>query len=102
MQKVILRMKQPNLFFVLIISLCFFFNGCNAQPQSNSLKLVGSITLPDVRGRIDHLAYDNAGEIVYVAALGNNSLEVVDLKNKKVIHSIKNLHEPQGVAFIPE
>ena len=95
-------MKQPNLFFVLIISLCFFFNGCNAQPQSNSLKLVGSITLPDVRGRIDHLAYDNAGEIVYVAALGNNSLEVVDLKNKKVIHSIKNLHEPQGVAFIPE
>lgn len=95
-------MKQPNLFFLLIISLCFFFNGCSAQPQSNSLKLIESITLPDVRGRIDHLAYDNARQIVYIAALGNNSVEAVDLKNKKIIHSIKNLHEPQGVVFIPE
>lgn len=94
-------MKQPNLFSLLIIFLCFFFSGCSAQPQSNSLKLIESITLPDVRGRIDHLAYDNARQIVYIATLGNNSLEAVDLKNKKVIHSIKNLHEPQGVVFIP-
>ena len=64
--------------------------------------MIESITLPDVRGRIDHLAYDNARQIVYIAALGNNSVEAVDLKNKKIIHSIKNLHEPQGVVFIPE
>lgn len=95
-------MKQPNLFFLLIISLCFFLNGCSAQPQSNSLKLIASITLPDVRGRIDHLAYDSTRQIVYIAALGNNSVEAVDLKNKKVIHSVKNLHEPQGDVFISE
>jgi DNA-binding beta-propeller fold protein YncE len=39
---------------------------------------------------------------VYVAALGNNSVEAVDLRNGKVIHSIKNLDEPQGVCYIPQ
>jgi len=95
-------MKKPNPFFLLTICVCFLFNGCNAQPQTNSLKLIASITLPDVSGRIDHLAYDSARNIVYVAALGNNTIEVVDLKSKKVVHTIKNLHEPQGVVFIPE
>ena len=95
-------MKQPKLFFTAIISTCFLFNGCNAQIQNNSLKLIVSISLPDVSGRIDHLSFDAKHQIIFVAALGNNSVEVIDLKNKKVIHTIKNLHEPQGVFFIPE
>jgi hypothetical protein len=37
-----------------------------------------------------------------MAALGNNSLEMVDLKQGKVVHSVTGLHEPQGVAFIPQ
>lgn len=93
-----------QLIFPLLI-LFFCFSGCKAQTQSDNntvLKHTASISLPDVSGRIDHLAYDSARNIVYVAALGNNSVEAVDLKNKKVIHSIKNLHEPQGVVFIPE
>ena len=95
-------MKQPKFFFTATIFVCFLFNGCNAQPQNNSLKLVASIPLPDVTGRIDHLSFDRMQQIVFVAALGNNTVEVVDLKNKKVIHTIKDLHEPQGVVFIPE
>jgi DNA-binding beta-propeller fold protein YncE len=93
-----------QLIFPLLI-LFFCCSGCKAQTQSDNntvLKHTASISLPDVSGRIDHLAYDSARNIVYVAALGNNSVEAVDLKNKKVIHSIKNLHEPQGVVFIPE
>jgi WD40 repeat protein len=95
-------MKQPKFFFALIICVCFFFNGCNAQPQTNSLKLIASITLPDVSGRIDHLSFDSKHQLIFVAALGNNSVEAVHLKSKKVVHTIKNLHEPQGVIFIPE
>ena len=101
-------MKQPIFFFVAIITVCFLFIACNAQPAANQkqqnsfLKLEASISLPDVKGRIDHLSFDAKHQIVFVAALGNNTVEVIDLKNKKVIHSIKNLHEPQGVAFIPE
>lgn len=79
-----------------------FINGCKAQPQTNSLQLTATISLPDVSGRIDHLAYDARRQIVFIAALGNNSVEVVDLKNRKLIHSIKNLHEPQGIIFLPK
>src|SRR5258705_4554923 len=101
--------KRKNMFFetaftVIISTFCFCLNGCNAQPvsENSSLKLVASVPLPNVGGRIDHLSFDSEHQIVFVAALGNNTVEVVDLKSKQVIHSIKNLNEPQGVAFIPE
>jgi YVTN family beta-propeller protein len=42
------------------------------------------------------------GKIIYVAALGNNTLEVVDLTNGKVIRSIQGLDEPQGLGYIPQ
>jgi WD40 repeat protein len=93
-------MKQSKFFFTVIISVYFLFNGCNAQTESNSLRLIGSISLPKVSGRIDHLSYNSKNQNLFVAALGNNTVEVVDVRNKKVIHSLKNLHEPQGVAFI--
>ena len=48
------------------------------------------------------MAFDSKRQFIYTAALGNNSLEVVDLKNKIAFHSIKGLREPQGVAYIPE
>ncbi|MDE3183138.1 MAG: YncE family protein [Bacteroidota bacterium] len=80
------------------------FCSCHAQTwlNNNSLKLITSISLPDINGRIDHLAFDAEHQVVFVAALGNNTVEAIDLKSKKLIHSIKNLREPQGVAFIPE
>src|SRR5216117_958293 len=42
-----------------------------------SLRLVQTIPLPGVAGRIDHLAVDLAGKRLFVAALGNNTVEVV-------------------------
>lgn len=76
--------------------------GCNAQSPTNSLQLVGAIPLQNVSGRIDHLSFDSKTSFVLIAALGNNTVEVADLKNKKIIHSINNLYEPQGVVFITE
>jgi YVTN family beta-propeller protein len=64
------------------------------------LQLESSIALPNVAGRIDHLAADADGQRVFVAALGNNTVEVVDLAAKKVAHTITGLHEPQGVAYL--
>ncbi|MFN2598672.1 MAG: YncE family protein, partial [Pyrinomonadaceae bacterium] len=58
--------------------------------------------LPQVRGRIDHLALDLKGERLFVAALGNNSVEVVDLKRGERAASVAGFDEPQGVALIPE
>lgn len=92
---------------IISIGLITFFicqNSYIAQTpaENNSLKLVETIPLPNVKGRIDHLTFDLEHQMVFVAALGNNSVEVIDLKNKKVIHTIKNLNEPQGIVFIPE
>jgi DNA-binding beta-propeller fold protein YncE len=53
-----------------------------------------------VEGRIDHLVYDAKAGRLAVAALGNNSVEVIDLKEGKVIHSIKGLPESQGIQYV--
>jgi WD40 repeat protein len=60
------------------------------------------IALPGVQGRIDHMDYNLKDQLIYVAALGNNSLEIADIKTGQVVHSIKGLDEPQGVAYIPQ
>jgi DNA-binding beta-propeller fold protein YncE len=66
------------------------------------LRLMQTIPLPNVEGRIDHMAVDLRGQRLFIAALGNNTVEVVDLRAGKRIRSITGLHEPQGVSFIPE
>jgi len=60
-------------------------------------ELVRTIPMPKVEGRIDHLAFDAKSGRLSVAALGNNSIEVIDVGQGKVIHKIDGLHEPQGI-----
>jgi len=59
---------------------------------------VGSLDLPRVEGRIDHLAFDVANQRLYVAALGNNTVEVLDTKAASHLRSLTGFHEPQGIA----
>jgi len=73
-----------------------------AAQSTAPLKLTKTIALPGVEGRIDHLAFDAAGERLFVGALGNNSVEVIDLRKAERIHSITGLGAPQGIAYIPE
>jgi YVTN family beta-propeller protein len=65
------------------------------------LKLQKTIELPEVAGRIDHLSLDVEGLRLFVSALGNNTVEVIDLKAGKRIHTISGLQEPQGVLYVP-
>jgi WD40 repeat protein len=58
--------------------------------------------MPGIKGRIDHLDINLKEKIVYIAALGNNSLEIVDITKGKILHSITGLNEPQGVAYISQ
>jgi YVTN family beta-propeller protein len=64
------------------------------------LLLEATIPLPNVSGRIDHLAIDLAGNRLFVAELGNNTLDVIDLTAQKVLHRISALAEPQGVGYL--
>src|SRR5207249_3483981 len=66
------------------------------------LKLVQTIPLPGVEGRIDHMSADIKGQRLFVAALGNNTMEVVDLAQGKRVRSITGLKEPQGITYLAE
>jgi hypothetical protein len=66
-----------------------------------ALQLESKIRLGDVSGRIDHIAIDLNRHRIFVAELGNNTVEVVDLNERKVIHVFRGLKEPQGVAYVP-
>lgn len=50
-----------------------------------------------VTGRIDHCAADEQN--VYIAALGNNTVEVVDPARRKHVASVKGFQTPQGIAI---
>jgi hypothetical protein len=75
----------------------------DAQNVSGGLlRLVQTIPLPGVEGRLDHFAVDLVGRRLFVCALGNNTLEVIDLEKGARVHSIEGLGRPQGVAYVPE
>src|SRR5436309_7467779 len=87
-----------NIFLIVLIGFAVRAEAQDATP----LRLVQTIPLPNVEGRIDHMAVDLKGQRLFIAALGNNTVEVLDLRAGKRIRSITGLHEPQGVGFIPE
>jgi DNA-binding beta-propeller fold protein YncE len=63
------------------------------------LRLEKEIPLPDVQGRIDHFSVDASGQRLFIAALGNGSIEIVDTKRGERAAEIKGLAEPQGLYY---
>src|ERR1700756_5715373 len=74
------------------------------QQGTELLRLVQTIPLPGVQGRLDHSAVDLKGRRLFVAALGDNqnTIEVVDLKANKRVASIPGQSKPQGVFYSSE
>jgi len=75
---------------------------CGTMAQQPPLSLVQAIPMPGVEGRIDHLAIDIPRQRLFVAALGNNTVEVVDLKAQVRLKSLQLFQEPQGIALVPD
>jgi DNA-binding beta-propeller fold protein YncE len=68
--------------------------------QGASLELVATIPMPNVRGRIDHFAVDVGGHRLFVAALGNDTVEVLDIAQNRHARSIAGFGEPQGLLYL--
>lgn len=82
--------------------LVIFLAAALASAQTNQpLHLEKTIELPDVQGRIDHMSVDVKGQRLFVSALGNNTVEVIDIKAGKRVKTITGLAEPQGVLYVP-
>ena len=89
------REKRPNPACGLgitgiVLTIGLFSLAVHAQ-QAAPLTLSRTISLTGVQGKFDHLAID-------IAATGNHSVEVIDLKSNKVQQSIVGLGKPHGLA----
>ena len=65
------------------------------------LQLEEQIPVPGVAGRLDHFTADAKRKRLFVSALGNNTVEVIDVFAGKVMHSIPGLAQPQGPLYVP-
>lgn len=91
-------MKRAPRSIVALLT-CLVALATSAQDRA-LLQLKQTIPLPGVEGRIDHLDVDLVGERLFVCALGNNTVEVIDLRQGARVHTIAGLGAPQGVAFV--
>ena len=83
-----------QLFLPVVATLLPFCCSTYAQgpgPSSNLLTQVQTIPLDGIEGRIDHFGLDAKGKRLFVSALGNDTVEVVDLAAGKVT----NHHDQQ-------
>ena len=88
-------------------TVCFLALACLTFPAQctmagEPLVQIGSIPLKGVEGRLDHLAFDARSQRLFVAALENHTVEVVDLARRRRVHQITGISEPQGLLYIPE
>ena len=84
-----------------VLMILFAFAALAWGQATQPLRLEKTIELPEVQGRIDHLSVDVKGQRLFVSALGNNTLEIIDLKAGKRLKTISGLQEPQGVLYVP-
>jgi DNA-binding beta-propeller fold protein YncE len=74
-----------------------------AQAQTGApLTLSKTIPLPDVVGGFDHFAIDLSGDVLFAAAKGNHTVEVVNLNTGKIAQHITGVAKPHGLAWVPE
>jgi len=72
------------------------------EDGTQPLRLVQSIPLPNVKGRLDHMDVDVKGKRLFVAGLENGTFEVVDIDAGKWVRSIPGFKKAQGALFVPE
>jgi hypothetical protein len=93
--------KRRPILVLLTALLCMAAGGGRAAEPVAPLVLERTMALKGVTGRIDHLAVDLARKRLFVAELGNGTVDVIDLAVGTVIRRIEGLREPQGLAYAP-
>src|SRR5712692_713093 len=93
----------PAIWLVVVV----FVIGCAKAGRSQEtakqpLRLVQTISMPNVKGRLDHMDVDVKGKRLFVAGLENGTFEVVDLQAGKWVRSIPGFKKPQGVLVVSE
>jgi len=90
-----------KMFSVLTLTVLASWSTQASAQDHAPLRLLQTIPMPNVKGRIDHMDVDVKGKRLFVAGLENGSLEVVDLQAGKWLKSIPGFKKTQGVAYVP-
>jgi DNA-binding beta-propeller fold protein YncE len=101
------RMKAC--FFAILWILCAVF-APQSQAQSAAptdtkapLRLVQAIPLPSVEGYFDHMAVDMKGQRLFVPGEHQRTIEVIDLRSGKDIHTISGFGgDPRKTIYLPQ
>lgn len=87
--------------FTAAVCCLILLAGVTRSGPAVPLRLVRTIPLGGVEGRIDHMALDASGQRLFLVALGNNTIEVLDVRSGRRVRSLTGFSEPQGVGFVP-
>src|SRR5215471_17076802 len=95
---------MKNLVVIWLLAVVFVSGFCKdgraQEAQKEPLRLVQTISMPNVKGRLDHMDVDVKGKRLFVAGLENGTLEVVDLQAGKWMRSIPGFKKPQGALLV--
>jgi DNA-binding beta-propeller fold protein YncE len=93
-------MRQVIRFGSASLALLSLWVPSSLPQEAQPLRLVQTISMPNVKGRIDHMDVDVNGQRLFVAGLENGSVEIVDLKAGKWLKTIPGFQKPQGIAYV--
>src|SRR5438445_8361127 len=86
---------------VVVFAIGYAQTGSSQESAKQPLRLVQTISIPNVKGRLDHIDVDVKGKRLFVAGLENGTFEVVDLSAGKRVRSIPGFKKAQGALFVP-
>ncbi|PYS60714.1 MAG: hypothetical protein DMF76_13135 [Acidobacteria bacterium] len=87
---------------VIVFATGYAQTGTSQESAKQPLRLVQTISIPNVKGRLDHMDVDVKGKRLFVAGLENGTFEVVDLEAGKWVRSIPGFKKPQGALVVSE
>ncbi|GAC1432082.1 MAG: hypothetical protein NVSMB58_13070 [Terriglobales bacterium] len=91
--------KYLSTFWVVLVLLV---TGAYAQTGA-PMKLIQTIPLPGVEGYFDHIAIDLQGQRLFIPGEHQRTIEVVDLRAGKLLHTITGLEgNPRKTIYLPQ
>ena len=82
------------------VAVCALFTSQAWPQEKQELRLVQTIPLPAVHGRLDHMGVDLEQKRLFVAAVDNQTLEVLDLNRGRILKSLGGFKDTQDALFL--
>src|SRR6202047_4197611 len=103
------ELRRKTCFFAILWTFCAVL-APQSQAQSAAptdmkapLRLVQAIPLPSVEGYFDHMAVDIKGQRLFVPGEHQRTIEVIDLRSGKDIHTITGFGgDPRKTIYLPQ